>query len=237
MSDRTPAGVVRVRADNPSPLTLDGTNTYVAGGWVIDPGPAEPRHLEAVAAEAGGAEGIVLTHGHGDHSDGAPELAERIGGVPVVRPSEGEDVGPFAVIATPGHSSDHVCLLLGKVCFSGDTVLGAGSVFVAPGEGSLSAYLDSLHRLLELELETICPGHGPVVDDPQAKLSEYIEHRLERERSLVAALEQGLRSDDELLDFAWSDVPAQLRPAARITLQAHLEKLAEEGRLPAGTGD
>lgn len=226
-----------MRADNPSALTLDGTNTYIARSWVVDPGPADPQHLDAVAQAAEGAEGIVLTHGHGDHSDGAPALAERLGGVPVMRPSDGEDVGPFAAIATPGHSPDHVCLLLGPVCFSGDTVLGAGSVFVAPGEGSLSAYLDSLRRLLDLGLETICPGHGPIVNDPDAKLREYIEHRLERERSLLTALAQGLRSPDELLDFAWADVPAELRPAARITLEAHLEKLAEEGRLPPDAGD
>jgi len=223
-----------VRADNPSPLTLDGTNTYVAGGWVVDPGPADDAHLDAVARATGRAEGIVLTHGHGDHSDGAAPLAERLGGVEVIRPAGGQAVGPFEAIATPGHSPDHVCLLLGRTCFSGDTVLGVGSVFVAPGEGSLGAYLDSLRRLLELGLETICPGHGPIVENPQAKLREYLEHRLERERKLVEALDRGLRSHDELLDFAWSDVPAELRPAARITLEAHLEKLAEEDRLPPG---
>ena len=236
-TDRMPPGVTRVRAQNPSPLTLDGTNTYVAGGWVVDPGPADEAHLEAVARAAAGAEGIVLTHGHGDHADAAPELARRLGGVEVVRPSGDGEVGPFSTIATPGHSPDHVCLLLGTTLFSGDTVLGAGSVFVAPGEGSMSAYLDSLRRLMELEIGTICPGHGPVVDEPQAKLREYLEHRLEREQALLDALERGLRTHDELLDAAWSDVPAELRYPARITLEAHLEKLADEGRLPAGVGD
>jgi glyoxylase-like metal-dependent hydrolase (beta-lactamase superfamily II) len=232
-SDRDPEGVVRVRAPNPSLLTLDGTNTYVVGRWVVDPGPADPGHLDSVVrAAVDGLEGIVLTHGHPDHSEGAGPLAERAGGVPVVSPSEGDRVGPFEVLATPGHSPDHVCLLAGRACFTGDTVLGEGSVFIAPGEGSLSAYLESLGRLLELELEVLCPGHGPYVWEPRRKLEEYREHRLDRERRLLTALEQGLRSEDELLDNVWADAPRELRPAAALTLRAHLEKLAEEGRLP-----
>jgi glyoxylase-like metal-dependent hydrolase (beta-lactamase superfamily II) len=227
--------VLRVRASNPSPLTLDGTNTYVARGWVVDPGPADPSHLEAVLAAAGGlVEGIVITHGHFDHAEGAEPLAELAGGPPIVLPGDGDEVGPFRALATAGHSPDHVCLLLGRVCFTGDTVLGEGSVFISPGEGSLAAYLESLRRLRSLELEVICPGHGPYVWDPAAKLDEYIEHRLERERGLVAALDAGARSTEELLDRAWADVPQELRPAAELTLRAHLEKLDEEGRLPPG---
>ncbi len=230
--DAPPYGVVRVRADNPSPLTLDGTNTYVAGGWVIDPGPDDAQHLDAVLEAADGRiEGIALTHGHADHAEGAAGLAERAGGVSVVRPVDGDVVGPLRALATPGHSPDHVCLLWGAICFSGDTVLGAGSVFVAPAEGSLAAYLDSLRKLRALELEAICPGHGPVVHDPRAKLDEYLEHRLERERLLLEAIEAGARTHDEMLDAAWSDVPERLRPAARVTLEAHLEKLRGEGRL------
>ncbi len=102
-------------------------------------------------------------------------------------------------------------------------------MFIAPGEGSLSAYLDSLRRLRALDLAVLCPGHGPYVTDPGAKLDEYIAHRLDRERRLVEALESGARSEEELLDAAWSDAPAELRPAAALTLRAHLEKLAEEG--------
>ena len=157
-------------------------------------------------------------------------------GVPVVLPVDGEEVGPFRALGTPGHSADSVCLLFGDVCFTGDTVLGTGSVFIAPGEGSLSAYLDSLRRLRELDLSVICPGHGPYVWDPAAKLDEYISHRLDRERRLVDALASGLRSRDELLDAVWSDAPAELRPAAALTLAAHLEKLSEEGRLPDDAG-
>jgi glyoxylase-like metal-dependent hydrolase (beta-lactamase superfamily II) len=226
--DHDPPGVVRVRARNPSPLTLDGTNSYVVGRWVVDPGPADPEHIEAVRRAAGGeVEGVVLTHGHADHSEGA-ELLD----APVTLPGDGDQVGPFTAIATPGHSPDGVCLMFEDACFTGDTVLGEGSVFIAPGEGSLSAYLDSLRRLRELELEVLCPGHGPYVWGPYAKLDEYIEHRLDRERRLVAALEAGLRESEDLLDAAWSEVPRDLRPAAALTLEAHLEKLREEGRLP-----
>lgn len=217
-----------MRADNPSPLTLDGTNSYVVGSFVVDPGPALPAHLDAIRRAAkGGIEGVVLTHSHADHSEGADLL-----GVPVTLPRDGESVGPFTALGTPGHSPDSVCLVMGRVCFTGDTVLGEGSVFIAPGEGSLSAYLDSLRRLRSLDLEVLCPGHGPYVWEPAAKLDEYISHRLDRERRLLEALRAGLRTEDELLDAAWSEVPAELRPAAALTLAAHLEKLREEGRLP-----
>ena len=232
IGDRAPDGVVRVRAANPSPLTLDGTNTYIAGGWVVDPGPDDPDHLDAIVAAAPERiEGIVLTHDHVDHAAGAPALAERTG-APVVHPRGDGDAGPFRALATPGHSRDHVCLLLGRVCFTGDAVLGTGSVFIPPGEGSLAAYLASLERLRALELDVLCPGHGPFVWDPRGKVDEYIAHRLERERKLLAALDRGLRGREELLDAAWDDAPPELRPAAALTLDAHLEKLHVEGRLP-----
>jgi glyoxylase-like metal-dependent hydrolase (beta-lactamase superfamily II) len=236
--ENIPSGIARVRADNPSPLTLDGTNTYVVERWVVDPGPDDDLHLAAVIEAAGGSvERIVLTHDHIDHSEGAPALAERTG-AEVVRPRGGERIGPFEAIATPGHAPDHVALVSGRALFSGDTVLGAGSVFIPPGEGSMSAYLDSLRRLRELDVEAILPGHGPVVWEPRAKIDEYIEHRLMRERLVLDALEAGARTHDELLDRAWSDVDFEAAPylrfAAAATLEAHLEKLDEEGRLPEG---
>jgi glyoxylase-like metal-dependent hydrolase (beta-lactamase superfamily II) len=227
-----PEGVIRVRADNPSALTLDGTNTYIVDRWVVDPGPALPSHLDAVRRAANdGIDGVVLTHSHADHSEAAGLFD-----APVTLPSDGQSVGPFTAVGTPGHSADSVCLLIGRVCFTGDTVLGEGSVFIAPGEGSLSAYLDSLRRLRSLDLSVLCPGHGPYVWDPAAKLDEYIAHRLDRERRLVEALESGRRTEEELLDAAWPEVPAALRPAAALTLAAHLEKLSSEGRLPPGVG-
>lgn len=212
-------------------MTLDGTNTWIVSGWVVDPGPADPGHLERVASAAAPVQGVVLTHSHADHSEGAGAL-----GVEPILPSDGQEVGPFSAIATPGHSADSVSLLHERVLFSGDTVLGEGSVFIAPGEGSLSAYLESLEKLLALDLDAICPGHGPVVHDPAAKLREYRDHRLEREAKVIAALDAGARTRDELLARAWSEVDfsvsPMLRAAGEATLAAHLEKLEDEGRLP-----
>jgi glyoxylase-like metal-dependent hydrolase (beta-lactamase superfamily II) len=236
--DQAPEGVIRVRAPNPSAFTLDGTNTYVVEHWVIDPGPDDAEHLDAVMAAADDRiEGIAITHAHPDHDQGAPGLAKRAGGPPVVRPGDGERVGPLTAIATPGHAPDHVAFLWGKVCFTGDAVAGTGSSFIVPGGGGLGRYLEALEQLRELDLDVLAPGHGPFVNDPKAKLDEYIAHRLERERKLLAALEMGLRDRDELLDAAWDDVPwhvsPSLREAAGVTLDAHLEKLRDEGRLPA----
>jgi len=238
--DRAPEGVVRVRAPNPSPLTLEGTNTYVVKGWVVDPGPDDAGHLDRVldTVPTGHGDrrlmGIVLTHDHPDHSGGAEELSRRIGGAPVVLPRGGDRAGPFEAIATPGHTPDHVCLLYGRTLFTGDTVLGEGSVFITPGEGSLAAYLDSLRRLLALELDVLCPGHGPFVSSPRERIEELLEHRLDRERRLEEALAAGARTGEDMLDAAWPEVPATLRPAAALTLEAHLEKLSEEDRLPEG---
>ena len=226
--------IALVRADNPSPLTLSGTNTWVVGRWVVDPGPALDAHLDAVAAEVagrGGAEGIALTHDHADHAEGVRGLLARVGDVQVVSAREGAadgDVfGPLLAMALPGHSDDHLAFVAGRAGLTGDAVLGEGSVFVS---SDLAAYLDGLRRLRSLDLAVLCPGHGPPVWDARAKLDGYIAHRLERERLLVEALERGLSTEDELLDFAWSDAPAELRPAAALTLRAHLEKLRSEGR-------
>jgi glyoxylase-like metal-dependent hydrolase (beta-lactamase superfamily II) len=241
--------VVGIRADNPGPFSLTGTNTWVVGrdpAWVVDPGPALPAHVEAVAVEVerrGGLGGIALTHDHGDHAEGVPALRERLGGAAPVAAARGEveivladgdRAGPFEALATPGHAPDHLAFVRGEVGFSGDAVLGTGSVFVAPDPGALAGYLTGLARLRARDLALLCPGHGPLVEDPAAKLDEYVAHRRERERLLLDALARGLRSSDELLDAAWSDAPAILRPAAAITLAAHLDKLADEGRLPDG---
>jgi glyoxylase-like metal-dependent hydrolase (beta-lactamase superfamily II) len=237
--------ILRIVAPNPGPMTGDGTNSYLYGAGpcvVIDPGPDDAGHLEevrAAAEERGGIGAILLTHAHGDHADGAERLAEMAAAgsgaswPPVVLPADGEEHGGLRAVATPGHAADHVCLLTADgVCFSGDLVLGEGSTFVPPDGGSLAAYMDSLRRMQSEPLELICPGHGPWVTDPAAKLAEYVEHREMRERRLLAALGRGERSRAALLAEAWSDVPDPLRPAAALVMEAHLQKLAAEGRLP-----
>lgn len=232
--------VQRLTADNPSPMTLEGTNTYVVGrepAVVIDPGPDDPDHIEAVrrAAEGRGGIGTVLvTHGHGDHVDGVERL-----GVEPAHPRDGETIAGLTAIATPGHAADHLCFLADGACFTGDLILGEGSTIVGPREmgGSLGDYMASLRRLEGLDLTILYPGHGPEITDPAAKIAEYIAHRQEREDRLVAALERGERSRAALLAEVWDDVPANLRGAAGFAMQAHLEKLADEGRLPADLRD
>jgi glyoxylase-like metal-dependent hydrolase (beta-lactamase superfamily II) len=240
--------VTVVRAGNPSPFTLSGTNTWVVGrdgAWVIDPGPALPAHVEAIAAEVerrGGLAGIALTHDHPDHAEAVPALRARLRDAPLagmrgavdLRLADGDRAGPLEALATPGHAPDHLTYLYGEIAFTGDAVLGEGSVFVAPDPGALAGYLAGLERLRERAPALICPGHGPLVEDPQAKIAEYIAHRRVREQALLAALAAGARTIDELLDTAWADAPDSLRPAATVTLAAHLDKLADEGRLPDG---
>jgi glyoxylase-like metal-dependent hydrolase (beta-lactamase superfamily II) len=151
----------------------------------------------------------------------------------VALPSDGEERGGLRAIATPGHATDHVCLVTAdRVCFSGDLVLGEGSTFVPPDGGSLAAYMASLRRIQSEPIDLICPGHGPRIEDPAAKLAEYVEHREMRERRLLAALERGERSKAALLAEVWDDVPENLRPAAGLVMDAHLQKLDAEGRLP-----
>ncbi len=241
--------VESVRADNPGPFTLDGSNSWLIGRdpcWIIDPGPPIDAHLDRLAGQVairGGAGGIAVTHDHADHSGGLEGLLARIGEAPVgaaelaaasVTLADGDQFGPLTVYATPGHSPDHLAFVSGEVIFTGDAVLGIGSVYIAPDEGALAGYLAALDRLISLDLELLCPGHGPALDDPRERLIEYRDHRLDRERMLVEALAEGLRSSDQLLDAAWGDVGPILRPAAEATLAAHIDKLAGEGRLPAG---
>jgi glyoxylase-like metal-dependent hydrolase (beta-lactamase superfamily II) len=231
VGDLADLGIALIRADNAGPLTLSGTNTWLVGRWIIDPGPAIDAHLDAVAAAVaarGGAEGIAITHDHADHVEGLEGLLARVGDVPVVSGRRGGvDAGPLEVLPLPGHSDDHVAFVAGRAAFVGDAVLGEGSVFIT---GRLAGYLDGLRALRERDLAVLCPGHGPPIWDVRAKLDEYIAHRLDREQRLVAALDRGLRSEDELLDAVWDDAPEQLRPFAAVSLRAHLEKLRAEGR-------
>lgn len=237
--------VVGIRAPNPGPFTLSGTNTWVVGrdpAHVVDPGPDIPEHVDRLVEELGrrgGLGGIALTHDHDDHRGAVAALARRTGGPPVGAArgevdrllSDGARCGPLIVVATPGHAPDHLAFLFERVAFTGDAVLGEGSVFVS---GQLVEYLHALRRLRALEPAVLCPGHGPVIADPRATLEGYLAHRQQRERRLLDALGRGVRGEAELLDDVWSDAPAGLRPAAALTLRAHLAKLAGEDRLPVG---
>ena len=240
--------IVGLRAENPGPFTLSGTNSWIVGSqpaWLIDPGPDLPGHVGAVIAELerrGGLAGIALTHDHGDHAGAVPAVNARFPQAPVAAARgevdrllrDGSAFGPLEVVSTPGHAPDHLAFIVGTAALTGDAVLGQGSVFIAPDPGALTRYLEALDELRRRDLSVLLPGHGPPVHDPRGKLDEYVEHRLDRERRLLDGLSAGARSVDEMLDAAWGDVPEPLRPAATVTLAAHLDKLQAEGRLPAG---
>lgn len=240
--------IVGVRAANPGPFTLTGTNSWIVGAdpaWLVDPGPALDDHVAGLEAELerrGGLAGVALTHDHPDHAEAVEAIRARFPHAPLAaargavdrRLGDGERFGPLEVVATPGHAPDHLAFVVGTAVLSGDAVLGEGSVFIAPDPGALTGYLSALAGLRRRNLSVLLPGHGPVVQDPAGKIDEYLEHRRERERRLLAALAGGARSVAELLDAAWDDVPEPLRPAATVTLAAHLDKLATEGRLPTG---
>lgn len=252
--ERTDAGllrdydILRLRAPNPSPLTLTGTNTWVVGrrpAWVVDPGPLIDEHMRRLMAaiEArGGLGGVVLTHDHHDHVEAvetllevhpAPVAAGR-GRVDIVL-SEGMQVGPFEAVHTPGHAPDHYAFVAEGACFTGDAVLGDGSVLITPHRGAMSGYLLALTRLrLREDFNVLCPGHGEIVWAAQEKLEEYIAHRIDRENRLILALNEGLRTVPDLLAAVWPEVPEELRPAATATLAAHLDKLEDEEILPRG---
>jgi glyoxylase-like metal-dependent hydrolase (beta-lactamase superfamily II) len=240
--------LVGIRAANPGPFTLSGTNSWIVGqdpAWLVDPGPNLDDHVAALIAELehrGGLGGIALTHHHPDHTEAIPAIQARYPAAPLaaargdvdIELSDGTACGPLEAIKTPGHAPDHLAYITGTAALTGDAVLGEGSVFISPDPGALASYLKALTVLRERPLTVLLPGHGPPVFDPDAKLTQYISHRLDRERRLIDALAHGKRSAEDLLDDAWDDVPAGLRPAAAVTLAAHLDKLADEGRLPEG---
>jgi len=205
-----------VLAPNASPMTLDGTNTWVlrdrdtGRSLVIDPGPPDEQHLAAVADAAGDVQAVLLTHHHLDHSEAAREFAERAGcGVRALDPAyrlgdEGLVEGDVVVVgevevhvlATPGHTADSLSFVVPaqRAVLTGDTVLGRGTTVVAHPDGQLGAYLDSLDRLHALaeahEIHVVWPGHGPVIDDALAALDHYIAHRAERLDQVEAAVAQ-----------------------------------------------
>ncbi len=240
--------ILRLRAPNPGPLTLTGTNTWVVGrrpAWVVDPGPLIDSHLQRLMAAIGGRGGlggVAVTHAHEDHDEALETLLE-VHPAPLAAARRGADVrlaedvrfGPFEAVHTPGHAEDHFALIADGACFTGDAVLGDGSVLITPHRGAMSGYLLALTRLrLRDDFNVLCPGHGEIVWDAREKLEEYVAHRIDRENSLIVALNEGLRSVSELLDAVWGDVPKELRPAATATLAAHLDKLADDEVLPRG---
>jgi glyoxylase-like metal-dependent hydrolase (beta-lactamase superfamily II) len=246
-----------VVAGNPGPLTLDGTRTYVLGPEpcaVIDPGPDLGDHLDAVEVALGAARvaAVCITHHHADHAAGAEELALRLGAPLAATPESADKAalafpeiplsadssvafggGHLEVVPAPGHCADHICFYWreARALFAGDVILGEGSSMIAPPEGDMAAYMSTLARLARLDLGVIYPGHGPTVEDPARKIGEYIQHRQERERQVLAALAEGPASPAEVRARVYVDLDPRLHRAAEGSVLAHLGKLLDEGQV------
>lgn len=247
-------GVVRVTAPNPGMMTGPGTNSYLVGTTevaVVDPGPDEASHVDAlVEAGAGRIRWVVVTHTHPDHAPAAAELAERTGAEvigfgardgfePDRVAGEGFELAGdgfcLRALHTPGHASNHLCwLLLGEqMLFSGDHVMQGSTVVIAPPDGDMAHYLQSLERLRALDppLRCIAPGHGSLIGDPDDVVAGIVAHRLGRERAVHGALAAARRGTvDDLVPTVYADVHEALHPVARFSLWAHLRKLGDEGR-------
>jgi glyoxylase-like metal-dependent hydrolase (beta-lactamase superfamily II) len=263
---RLAANVVRLVAPNPSALTGPGTNTYLVGTGpafvVVDPGPDDPAHIDRIlAVSAGQVSHVVCSHSHPDHSPGAA-LLKAATGAPVLgrpapddgyqdesyRPDAGLEDGDvievpgarIRALHTPGHASNHVCLLLQPEgwLLTGDHLMGGSTVVILPPDGSMRLYVESLHRLRALPLTALLPGHGAVMPGPIAEIERVIAHRLQRETKVIDALAAlgGSASLDALLPVVYADTPVRLHPLARYSLLAHLLKLLEERRV-AQDGD
>jgi glyoxylase-like metal-dependent hydrolase (beta-lactamase superfamily II) len=251
-------GVRRIVAGNAGLMTGPGTNTYLIGQdeiAVLDPGPDDARHLAAILAMAGGAiRWVIVTHTHPDHSPLVGELARTTGAqviglpppddgrqdntfVPQYLPRDGERLllGDYPLIAihTPGHASNCVCYLLERerLLFTGDHVLEGVTPVILPPDGDMSAYLLSLDTLQSHDFERIAPGHGEVMEHGKDILAALRAHRLAREAKVLAGLRRlAAASVEELTPVVYDDVAAERHRWARLTLEAHLIKLAREGR-------
>ncbi|MCO8305300.1 MULTISPECIES: MBL fold metallo-hydrolase [Streptomyces] len=254
-TDRT----VCVLAPNASPMTLDGTNTWIVAepdsdlAVVIDPGPLDDTHLKEVIATAERAGRRIaltlLTHGHPDHAEGAARFAELTRtSVRALDPAlrlgdEGLELGDvittggleLRVVPTPGHTADSLSFHLpadGAV-LTGDTVLGRGTTVVAHPDGRLGDYLDSLRRLRSLTVDdgvdTVLPGHGPVLNDAQGAVEYYLAHRANRLAQVETAVENGFRAPAEVVAHVYADVDRSLWPAAELSVRAQLDYLREHG--------
>jgi glyoxylase-like metal-dependent hydrolase (beta-lactamase superfamily II) len=234
-------------ARNPSPMTLEGTNTWLLRApdspscLVVDPGPDDAGHLRAVADAAGQVHEILLTHGHLDHAAGAAALreltgapvraldpAQRLGGAGL---GQGDVVAAagveLRVLATPGHTADSLCFTLGDAVLTGDTVLGRGTTVVAHPDGRLAPYLDSLRRLRDLGTRTVLPGHGPELPDLAAVADAYLAHRQERLEQVRAALDTlgPEAAPADVVRVVYADVDPVLWPAAELSVRAQLDYL------------
>jgi glyoxylase-like metal-dependent hydrolase (beta-lactamase superfamily II) len=240
-------------APNPGPMTGSGTNTYLVDNGasevaVIDPGPDDPRHVQAIleaCAALGRLTAILVTHRHADHVPAARPLGQQTGApllghaaLPgVERPLADGQVcfsGRLQALETPGHTDDSLCFWDAEAgaLFTGDLVAGAGTVIVGDEPGALSRYMRSLDRVRRLGPRMIYPGHGPLVADAVAKLDEYLAHRRQREQQVLDGLRQrGRASVDNLVAAIYPDVQPALVPMAGRNVRAHLEKLADEGRV------
>jgi glyoxylase-like metal-dependent hydrolase (beta-lactamase superfamily II) len=246
--------IATILAPNPGPFTLDGTRTYVLDGTVvIDPGPDVESHVEAILAAAPDLRTILITHRHADHSPAAVPLKRRCG-AQLFAPANtlGDDTVDrrlhggerldhagtiIDVIATPGHTQEHVCFLTaGGDLFTGDTVLGSGTTAIFPPDGDMADYLRSLSLLRSKNPRRIFPAHGPIREDAVALIEEYIAHRLAREAQIVEALRRRAATIPELRETIYPDLDPRLAGAAEVQLLAHLIKLVGEGRV-ARDGD
>jgi glyoxylase-like metal-dependent hydrolase (beta-lactamase superfamily II) len=235
-------------APNPGPFTLDGTQTYLLGeSAVIDPGPAIESHIEKIRAAMPNLRTILITHRHGDHAPASVPLKAAMNATVYaphgvlddetvdVRIQGGEtiDVDGLAleVIATPGHTNEHVCFLTSEGdLFTGDTVLGFGTTAIFPPDGHMGDYLRSLQTLRARNPRRIYPAHGPVREDAVALLDEYIAHRLQREQQVLDTIAAGAATIPEMRKRIYPDLDPRLAGAAEIQITAHLIKLIEEGR-------
>lgn len=246
---------VFLHAANPGPFTGDGNWTYLVPGprpLLIDAGVGERSHLEAIAAAAPqGLADLLVTHAHSDHINGAPAIHERWPAarlskhpwpvrdkdLPFARLDDGAIVptaeGDLVVVHTPGHAPDHLCLWheASRTLFAGDMLQHGTTIFIpASHEGSLVDYLRSLERMRALKPARAFPAHGPVIDDPLALIDYYIEHRAQREEQVLAALDAGLTTIEEMTARIYPSLATALVPMARESVLAHLVKLEGEGR-------
>lgn len=215
-----PEGVTLIRAKNPGPMTLEGTNTWVFDdGTVIDPGPDDDAHLEAIIATTKITR-ILVTHGHPDHVDGVDKLIALTGAMLNELPDG------LQRLDTPGHTGDSVCYIGRGAVFTGDTILGRGSSVVAWPDGNVRDYLRSLEKLMTFTGSPALPGHGPVLPDTAKAARWLYDHRLERLEQVKSALDQGAQTPSEVVDIVYADVEPALKWAAEWSVRAQLEYLS-----------